>query len=658
MSVLSALLLPVAQAQAVSKHPQAGVAVIDPAIPAPTAADLGSSPGTTGGNGCGTGTAWMVYIPGGAQQIRLMVKLPGLASPTGSWSASAHVWDADGSSSTDLTSLNGPGGTTAYIYLTLPLADGHTYGWYAQVSNGQASSPESVSCYFAVDSGAPSTARISSTDFPAVGTGATSTKSANQLGTFNISGSKDPLPSGCTTASAPDCAASGLAYYVYSVDSEPSIGAPHLTPDSCGNASLSLSFSWGARTLYVTPVDTAGRFGSTTSYTFYVPWPALPPSAASTPVPACTTYVPVAPTRVLDTRNGTGGFSKALGAGGVLTLPVTGLTGVPTSGVGAVVLNVTATGATSDDWVSVYPDGQARPGVSNLNFGKGQALANLVTVPVVDGKVDFYNANGSVNLIADLVGYYTTAASGSTFVSSGPTRVLDTRNGTGTPKQQLGAGKSIALQVAGVNGAPANVTAVAMNVTATGASQSSWIAAYPDGQALPKTSTVNFAAGHTTPNLAIVPVVDGKVDFYNATGSVDVIADVTGYFTSDGAGAYFYPTVPTRMLDTRNGTGSAKKPVGPAAGIALQLAGQPPVPATGVSAVVMNVTVTGATAGSWLAAYPDGQGKPTTSTLNFTKGLTVANLAIIPTANGKVDFYNALGTVNVIADLAGYFSTS
>ena len=405
------------------------------------------------------------------------------------------------------------------------------------------------------------------------------------------------------------------------------------------------------------------------------PWDVtlVPPSGARTPVtlPGAFTvsttpvrkagsslYVPVAPARVLDTRNGTGGFSKPLGAGGVLALPVVGRSGVPASGVSAVVLNVTATGATSDDWVSVYPDGQARPGVSNLNFGKGQALANLVTVPVVDGKVDFYNANGSVNLVADLVGYYTTAATGSTFVSSGPTRVLDTRNGTGTPKQQLGAGKTISLQIAGVNGAPANVTAVAMNVTATGAGQSSWIAAYPDGQALPKTSTVNFAAGHTTPNLAIVPVVDGKVDFYNANGSVDVIADVTGYFTGDGAGAYFYPTVPTRMLDTRNGTGSAKQPVGPAAGIALQVAGQPPVPAAGVSAVVMNVTVTGATVGSWLAAYPDGQGQPTTSTLNFTKGLTVANLAIIPTSNGKVDFYNANGTVNVIADLAGYFSTS
>ncbi|WP_063770747.1 hypothetical protein [Streptacidiphilus carbonis] len=666
LAVLSALLLPVAGpvtgAQAAAKAPRAGSQAIDPTIPAPTAAELGMDPSTTGGNGCasgagtGGGTAWLAYSDVMAGQIRLMVKLPGLASPTGSWSATAHVWDTDGSASTDLTSLAGPGGTYAYLWLKLPVADGHTYGWYAQTTNGQAASPDSVSCYFTVDSGRPSAAQITSTDFPATGSGAAATKSAGQAGTFDLSGSKDALPAGCTSASAPDCASSGLAYYLYSVGSEPGVGAPRATPDSCGNASLNLSFTWGSQTLYVTPVDTAGLSGPTSVYSFYVPWPALPPSAAASPLPSCTTYVPATPTRVLDTRNGIGGFSKPLGASASLALKVAGKNGVPATGVGAVVLNVTATGATAADWMSVYPDGQARPTVSNLNFGKGQVLANLVTVPVVNGSVDVYNAAGSVNVVADLVGYYTTASSGSTFVSAGPTRVLDTRSGTGTAKKQLGAGSKISLQVAGVNGAPANVTAVALNVTATGATQASWIAAYPDGQPLPQTSTVNFTAGRTTPNLAIVPVVDGKVDFYNANGSVDVVADVTGYFTGDATGAHFYPAGPARMLDTRDGTGSAKAPVGAAAALAVQLAGRAPVPATGVSAVVMNVTVTGGTAGGWLAAYPDGQGKPTTSTLNFTPGLTVANLAVTPTTNGKVDFYNAFGTVNVLADVAGYFS--
>jgi hypothetical protein len=72
------------------------------------------------------------------------------------------------------------------------------------------------------------------------------------------------------------------------------------------------------------------------------------------------------------------------------------------------VLNVTAAGPTANSDVTVYPDSQTRPGTSNLNFTRGETIPNLVVVPVgADGKVDFYNVDGSVNLIADLFGYDT-----------------------------------------------------------------------------------------------------------------------------------------------------------------------------------------------------------------------------------------------------------
>ncbi|MBC9728021.1 N-acetylmuramoyl-L-alanine amidase [Streptomyces sp. TRM68367] len=68
---------------------------------------------------------------------------------------------------------------------------------------------------------------------------------------------------------------------------------------------------------------------------------------------------------------------------------------------------MTATGGTSSSYVTVYPDGATRPTASNLNFSAGETIPNLVVVPVVNGKVDFYNNAGSVNLIADITGYYT-----------------------------------------------------------------------------------------------------------------------------------------------------------------------------------------------------------------------------------------------------------
>ncbi len=85
----------------------------------------------------------------------------------------------------------------------------------------------------------------------------------------------------------------------------------------------------------------------------------------------------------------------------------TAWTGLPASGVTAVVLNVTATQPTASSYVTVYPDGETLPTASNLNFTARETIPNLVVVPVgADGEIDFYNDAGSVNLVADLAGYF------------------------------------------------------------------------------------------------------------------------------------------------------------------------------------------------------------------------------------------------------------
>ncbi|MGW6785886.1 hypothetical protein [Streptomyces sp. NPDC054987] len=96
-----------------------------------------------------------------------------------------------------------------------------------------------------------------------------------------------------------------------------------------------------------------------------------------------------------------------VGQGGTVTLQVAGTSTIPASGVTAVVLNVTATDPTTDSHVSVYPNGTTRTSASNLNFTTGQTIPNLVIVPVVNGRVSFYNNAGAVDLIADVAGYYT-----------------------------------------------------------------------------------------------------------------------------------------------------------------------------------------------------------------------------------------------------------
>ncbi|MGH3301040.1 MAG: putative Ig domain-containing protein, partial [Streptosporangiaceae bacterium] len=373
-------------------------------------------------------------------------------------------------------------------------------------------------------------------------------------------------------------------------------------------------------------------------------------------------YIPVGPVRVLDTRDGTGGSSGPVGAGHFISLQVTGMDGVPATGVTAVVLNVTATDPTATSFISVYPDGTPQPLASNLNFTAWETIPNLVSVPVgADGKVDFYNAAGSTDLVADLAGYYATSTStgtGSSFVAAGPSRVLDTRNGTGGSPGPVGAGQFISLQVAGVDGVPATgVTAVVLNLTATDPTATSFVTAYPDGATRPLASNLNFTRLETIPNLVIVPVgADGKVDFFNAAGSTDLVADLAGYYS--GTGSSFVAAGPVRMLDTRNGTGGSSGPVGAGKWISLQVAGVDGVPATGVDAVVLNLTATDPTATSFVTAYPDGTTRPLASNLNFYGWETIPNLVVVPVgADGKVDFYNAAGSTDLVADLAGYYTS-
>jgi hypothetical protein len=250
-------------------------------------------------------------------------------------------------------------------------------------------------------------------------------------------------------------------------------------------------------------------------------------------------YTPLAPKRILDTResNGVPG-TLPVPAGGRIDVAVAGRGNVPTVGVEAVVLNVTAAEALAAGFVTVWPAGQLKPTASNLNVTfAGQNIANLVIVPLgTNGQVSFYSQSGT-HLIADVAGWFGDASQPNgvdgLFEPLDPSRILDTRfaNGIATTTP-VPPGGEITLTVADRGGAPATgVAAAVLNVTAAEATAPGFITVWPAGSTRPVVSNLNVtSAGQNIPNLVSVSVSPAGTVSLHSQGGSHLIADLAGYY--------------------------------------------------------------------------------------------------------------------------------
>ena len=279
----------------------------------------------------------------------------------------------------------------------------------------------------------------------------------------------------------------------------------------------------------------------------------------------------------------------------------------------------------------------AAAGLAALLYGHGLAvsgmpLAALVKHLAVDlGPPGPDNAFGAGAIQLPAVPPQAVSQQPSAFVALGaPVRLLDTRPASFTgPANLVGPYPQysiIDLPVSTSGVIPPNATSIAVNITSTEAVSQFYVQALPTlGGALGGFSDdERHSPGQNRPNFAIVPLGQGSISIFIPTGG-NVIVDAMGYFapsTTTAAGR-FVPINPRRALDTRpteagpvpNGW-TAHRP-GPGESVRVEVPAGIGVPATGLSALVVNVTATDSIGAGFLQALPTGNAPGFTSTVNY-----------------------------------------
>lgn len=372
--------------------------------------------------------------------------------------------------------------------------------------------------------------------------------------------------------------------------------------------------------------------------------------------------------RLADTRG-----ASPLAASAWTSYQVNGMVGIPSSGVSAVVVAVTALPSSAPGNLQLGSD-TSRPAAgatSFLNFDAAETISNTGMVGVgSNGKIAIYSSStAALNVLIDVQGYFTASSGqgGGGFMPVTGTRIVDTRGGgTALPQGALANGSVSRIQVSGAvapvnSGVPASANAAVINITAinTGTAPG-WTTAYPTGSPQPSTS-MNFPGSSTTAQTVTVDLdSQGRFNlFVGAGGPVNVLIDVQGYFDGQALNSGFTPTQ-GRVFDSRVSPNVA---LAPNSVTAIPLSGQAGVPAAGptLAGVAVNIVMVGSSGAGALRLWSTSDPEPSTSNINMDNSAQQSNFAVLKpgVSDGKVYVRNVSNrTVTLIVDVEGYFVTA
>jgi hypothetical protein len=378
-------------------------------------------------------------------------------------------------------------------------------------------------------------------------------------------------------------------------------------------------------------------------------------------------FVPIEPCRIADTRLAPGPYGQPVMEGGqTRDFVLTGRCGIP-SQVSAVALNVTVVPRGLLGFLTIWPAGQTRPGVSTLNSLDGRVKANAAIVQAGTNKAVSVFVTEQSDVIIDVNGYFVAPQLNSlAYYPINPCRIADTRAATGPGGLPAALGgpalgnvstRTFPVLTSFCN-IPSTARAYSINATVVPAGPLGFITLFPTGSARPVVSTLNAVTGTVVANAAIVRAgTSGSIDVF-ASETTHVVLDINGYFAPPGQfGALnYFPAPGCRLVDTRN-------PIGPLGGPAQTALAQREFPLassncgipSGAKAYSLNATVVPPALMGYLTFWPTGGVQPVVSTLNAVDGAITSNAALVLAgAQGSISALTS-ETTHLILDVNGYF---
>jgi hypothetical protein len=221
-----------------------------------------------------------------------------------------------------------------------------------------------------------------------------------------------------------------------------------------------------------------------------------------------------------------------LGAGRSVAVDVLGRGGVPSDGVGTVIVSVVAANPRAPGFLTVHPDGEELPLSSTVNYGAGETVANQAVAKLgPSGRFRVYTS-ADTDVVVDVVGWVPERAD---FVATTPSRFVDTRadgatiDGLHARQGQLQPNVPMQIDIGGRSDVPAEAGAVMLNVTAVNPAAAGFITVYPGGEDLPGASSLNFSPGAVVANQVMVKLGrHSRIQIFSPVAT-DVIVDLVGW---------------------------------------------------------------------------------------------------------------------------------